>query len=527
MIQQKSIDSFTLKNFVFSLPGNTYARIDSLLSKEEQLTLIELMHQIDRHTYHSLSLLSQTEYEKFLQQPNYLDGLIQQHIPLSTEQEQFFRSVVQQQRKALLESDEYVSHLYSALCQHMNLKSSQVTLFDYIPQLDLNLEYLTLYSDFLTVHHECFPNRQIEKIKYSLEESIYCSRSPILLEKALAALTDDPDSFLLIPVTECCSSGQLHTTSYLIEKKKSHLKLTLIDKAMLLHKEILQTAPVITLRHDTPLEEQTATQKSFNPKIAIPYIFEVENNQYNRTKLTYLFSLGTTFLGRGIQFNLSMLQQKFSLIQWELKKMAACSYWGKELYTGQIYTNNCYIKAVDGGLQHVLGQPLETTHYFLDDQPALLKKIPQHSATSLTTSLAIIVNYRLEKLAYAREAAQAIEHLLKYYLQKKTKPLSNYQRYLDKKKNVAQYVAHRVPFYSKEKEIKIDSSLLLKSSEITDGIQLFGEKEIMQVKTAIDTLVAQGSCFSSYEKKTLADIKTTKTNTRLDSIQKTEPALEI
>lgn len=49
----------------------------------------------------------------------------------------------------------------------------------------------------------------------------------------------------------------------------------------------------------------------------------------------------------------------------------------------------------------------------------------------------------------------------------------------------------------------------------------------MQVKTAIDTLVAQGSCFSSYEKKTLADIKTTKTNTRLDSIQKTEPALEI
>lgn len=30
MIQQTSIDSFTLKNFVFSLPGNTYALIDSL-----------------------------------------------------------------------------------------------------------------------------------------------------------------------------------------------------------------------------------------------------------------------------------------------------------------------------------------------------------------------------------------------------------------------------------------------------------------------------------------------------------------
>lgn len=44
MIQQKSIDSFTLKNFVFSLPGNRYALIDSLLSEEEQLTLIELMH---------------------------------------------------------------------------------------------------------------------------------------------------------------------------------------------------------------------------------------------------------------------------------------------------------------------------------------------------------------------------------------------------------------------------------------------------------------------------------------------------
>ncbi|WP_062804710.1 hypothetical protein [Enterococcus pernyi] len=95
MIQQTSIDSFTLKNFVFSLPGNTYALIDSLPSKEKQLALIELMHQIDRHTYQSLSLLSQTEYEKFLQQPNYLDDLIQQYIPLSTEQEQFFRSVLQ------------------------------------------------------------------------------------------------------------------------------------------------------------------------------------------------------------------------------------------------------------------------------------------------------------------------------------------------------------------------------------------------------------------------------------------------
>lgn len=53
------------------------------------------MHQIDRHTYQSLSLLSQTEYEKFMQQPNYLDDLIQQYIPLSIEQEQFFRSVLQ------------------------------------------------------------------------------------------------------------------------------------------------------------------------------------------------------------------------------------------------------------------------------------------------------------------------------------------------------------------------------------------------------------------------------------------------
>lgn len=526
MIQQKSIDSFTLKNFVFSLPGNTYARINSLLSKEEQLTLIELIHQIDRHTYHSLSLLSQTEYEKFLQQPNYLDGLIQQHIPLSTEQEQFFRSVVQQQRKALLESDEYASHLYSALCQHMNLKSSQVTLFDYIPQLDLNLEYLTLYSDFLTVHHECFPNRQIEEIKYSLEESIYCSRSPILLEKALAALTDDPDSFLLIPVTECCSSGQLHMTTYLIEKKKSHLKLTLIDKAMLLHKEILKTAPVITLRHDTPLEEQTATQKSFNPKIAIPYIFEVENNQYNRTKLTYLFSLGTTFLGRGIQFNLSMLQQKFSLLQYELKKMATCSYWGKELYTGQIYTNNCYIKAIDGGLQHILGEAVNTTHYFVDEKPALLKKIPQHTAASLTTSLAKIIKYRLEKLAYPSQAMQEVDDLLQDYLQKKTKPHSKYQRYLDKKQNVVQYIGHRVPFYSKEKKIEIDSSFLLKSSEVTDGIQLFEEKEIIQVKKAIDTILTHNSFFSSYEKKTIADIKSTKTSAVTDLIQKTQLALE-
>lgn len=360
-----------------------------------------------------------------MQQPNYLNDLIQQHIPLSTEQEQFFRSVVQQQRKVLLESHEYASHLYSALCQHMNLKSSQVTLFDYIPQLDLNLEYLTLYIDFLTTHHECFPNRKIEKIKYLLEESIYCGRSPILLEKALSALTDDPDSFLLIPVTECCSSGQLHTNSYLIQKNKSHLKLTLIDKAMLLHKDILKTAPVITLQHTRQSEEQTGTKKSFNPKIAIPYIFEVENNQYNHTKLTYLFSLGTTFLERGMQFNLSVVQQKFCLIQCELKKIAYCSYWGKELYTGQLYTNNCYIKAVDGGLQHILGQSVDTEHYFLNEKTALLKKIPQHSATSLTTSLATIFKYRLEKLDYSSKATQAIEQLLKDYLQKKQNLILN------------------------------------------------------------------------------------------------------
>jgi len=92
---------------------------------------------------------------------------------------------------------------------------------------------------------------------------------------------------------------------------------------------------------------------------------------------------------------------------------------------------------------------------------------------------------------------------------------------------VAQYVAHPMPFYSKEKETKIDSSLLLKSSEVTDGIQLFEEKEIIQVKTTIDILLAQSSYSSSYEKKTLTNIKTIKTNTRIDPIQKTERPLEI
>lgn len=40
--------------------------------------------------------------------------------------------------------------------------------------------------------------------------------------------------------------------------------MTLIDKAMLLHKDILKTVPVITLQHNRQLEEQTGTQQSFD-----------------------------------------------------------------------------------------------------------------------------------------------------------------------------------------------------------------------------------------------------------------------
>lgn len=114
----------------------------------------------------------------------------------------------------------------------------------------------------------------------------------------------------------------------------------------------------------------------------------------------------------------------------------------------------------------------------------------------------------------------------KIIYKKKTKPHSKYQRYLDKKQNVVQYIGHRVPFYSKEKKIEIDSSFLLKSSEVTDVIQLFEEKEIIQVKKTIDTILTHNSFFSSYEKKTIADIKSTKTSAVTDLIQKTQLALE-
>lgn len=465
LLKQESVNKLEIKKLMFTFSSLERNEIIKLLSPEEQKQFIEVIFSTNYRDYIQVSKQIQEEYVKYNQSEDYVKELAEKHVSINETLVKELKKEVEKERADLVNSPEYASLLYNALCQHANYQQSTQSMSDYLTQLDLNLEYMTLYLDFLTVHADQFMEREVGALKESIQNSIYCARKPLLLEKALENLEENnKDSFLVLPVIQSLSNND-HSSSLIVHKEDGKIKVTMLDKAMHYSDKILSTVPGVDVKEVMNLGIGGLIKGLFtgsidkNLKVALPYVLEFPATREMKTHLTYIFALGTTFLGRNLQLSLSSEKQESLLIQKKLLDLAESSYWGKQLYDGQYFGQNCYIKSISTAMQHVLGDRQTTNKYLLKGKEAELRKIPGHSAKGVLISLAEIMKIRMQKLGYSSKTLLAIDELMAEYCEQKSRPRTARQKINESKQLREKYNAKKFELFEKGAHVKLDMSL--------------------------------------------------------------------
>ncbi|ROX85286.1 hypothetical protein EGW35_01625 [Enterococcus durans] len=529
LLEQDSVDKREIKRLLASLNSNERDMIIGKLSNTEYRKFIEVTLSVSFKLYAEIMKACDKEYDRFVQTPNFFDQLVANHQPLSDEEISQNILLVEKQRKKLVEGQDYAFLLYEGLCQHANLKASQTTILDYLDRLDLNLEFMTLYLDFLTIYTDSFIDRDVEKIKNSIKNSIYCGRSSYLLEQSIANLEkNNPDSFLVLPIIQAPSSEGAHNSVIVLKNKENVLELTMLDKGMHYSQELYQSVPTIVVKEQANSGFMSYLKSFFggsnnpNIKAAIPYVFEVENSEAMRTRLSYLLGFGTSTIGQSIQLSVATREKKYLILEEELKKIASKSYWGREIYDVQLYTKNCYIKSVSAAMQHVLGDKQQSKTHYIQSEPAELKKIPHHSARTITVALAEIIKNRIRKLGYTQEATQTIDDLLGDYLTRKNQNYDTKGKYAETTKLIEKYAQKNEDVFEKNSQVAIDVAFIpnnyqssyLKQSKVIGQPSSFLVKELLQLSDLeeIETVKAEiQTTLASYqdkpaERRTLSDV---------------------
>ena len=533
LLSQDSVNKLELKKALLSLTSSEKNSILSQLNATEYKKFIETTLSVDYNLFVKVSTICDKEYDRFVQTPDFFDQLVANHRPLSEEEIKKNISLVEKERKKLVESSDYGYLLYDSLCQHINLKSSGTTILDYLGRLDSNLEFMTLYLDFMTLYEDSFIDRDPDKIKTSIKDSIYCARSSHLLESSIEKLEpNNPDSFLVLPIVQAPSREGAHNSTIIVKKKDNRLEVTMLDKAMHYSKELHQEVPKVSVKAQentgfmSYLKNMFEGENNPNIKAAMPHVFELESSSETITRLSYVLGFGMTPVGQSIQLSLATRENRYFLLEKELKKMSAKSYWGREIFDVQLYTKNCYIKSISSAMQYVLGDTQISEKHLVHTNPAELKKIPNHSAKTIAVSLAEIIKQRMRKLGYTEACIQTIDALMEDYVAKKDQNYASKRKYAETKKMIEKYSKTDISQFTRSAYPEVDTSLTatnysskyLNLSVLTSSsdhskpkitFQLCGLEEVETVKSAIQETLTKNQERGT-ERKSLSELATVK-----------------
>lgn len=473
MIDEEPVKRLHFMEIIAPLKSTEKMILLSHLNLVQQKKFIETVFSLDYSAYQELIFNTRTEYAIFkINGKEYFNEKVKNHVSLTTEKEMELIEKVNESRRILLEKEDYGSLLCDAFCQHANLKNSSSTILDSLSNLDFNLEHMTLYLDFLSIHTEKFSSRNVEDIKMSIKNSIYVSREGMLLEKFLMELKNNSDdSFLIIPITQRLLSGSFHTSTIIIRKVEDKIILTSLDKAMHYRYELLPQIPKVEKRNYGKLTtrlknffNKSATQTEENYKVAIPLVMEVNNTPENRVRLTHYLNFGTSYFGKAIQSYQTNETKDFLIVQKEILKISDKVYWTPEIYDPQMYLDNCFIKSVSAAFQHVLGNSYVAMDYFAGKKNQVtVKKIPGFSAADITISLAEICKYRMSKIGYSRESNDYVDKILNLYLSGKETHKNRIKKREAVREIAKKISEEKIPIFTREyvPNIKIESDLFV------------------------------------------------------------------
>lgn len=474
LLSSDNINRMQLMQLITPLSNEEQISMMSSFTPEQYKIFIETIFSLEFNQYQYLMSKAQMEYDIYITDPRgYLNEKVKRYKELTEEEKIELINKVDQSRNRLLIREEYGSLMCDALLQHTNLKHSNSTILDSIGVIDFNLEFMSLYIDFLSVNEDMFMERDISELKNSIKKSIYGSSESMLLASYLNELKNgNADSFLVIPIVQSLPSGGIHTSSILIKKEDEKFVISYLDKAMYYDFSLTNGAPKVDRKTDSNFSSRIknifySNQSEKNYKIAVPLMMEFENSTENRARLMYIIDLATSYNGRSIQMNIKSEKNEHLLVQKELINASNWCYWGKEIYDAQMYVKNCYIKCIGASMQQVLGDSFIDLDYQVNQGEAIVKKIPGNSAKTVSINLAELMKYRLIKMGYHKEVTDYIDKIIHLYLKEKEKA----RKPLEKRAAAIQLANkindERIPLFKKEKEINFKSQLI---PNLKDGL---------------------------------------------------------
>lgn len=329
---------------------------------------------------------------------------------------QTLKLLAQTKRKDFLNSNDYASIMTDMMLQILNLKDNSWGHQDLV-HYKFNVELISLYKDYITLHESDFKDRNSLILKKSLENSIYSTLEPRLLQDEIQNLiTNEEDSFLVIPLSvfQYDSSKNewiSHEVGSIIRKRSDQIEVEIIDKSGLFIPSRVKKADYVwSQKHEnTP------------PKIITDYHYFVSLDKI--PELSDLLSLGISNLKtqkeRVLLVPFTHELPNFSnsnIIDYFFTKLSTIS--SKEHYGNKISSyqalGNCFSKELDATLKVALGK-IQTSSYLsplsmdrLNSYTSLSEyKLPNIKSTStIYASLIAILMDRLESLNFVKDEYQ-------------------------------------------------------------------------------------------------------------------------
>jgi hypothetical protein len=301
-------------------------------------------------------------------------------------------SDVNQMRKDYLRSEEYAKQLYDISAQNLNLKGNHIKT-ETIPGTDAVLEYMSLYQKVLDIHPEAFKGRDTQKIKKSLQRSIYSSAQSVLSKNFIHQLIPNhPDSFLIFPIGFSYRDKENklieHGGTFIVRKKDSKIIVETLDKAAM--RAFYPDKEAISLRLPDKVSHSYKNQEStFN------YTYEIKDTKENIFALTEALRIGRVHLHKGEEKNIG-LYAPYNRIS----KIAEKEYYTNHIAKGQYVQNNCMIKNLTGALQYLFGTPRETTYKLADGTKAVKMKYDGLTKEQINSTMQIVMIDHLKKLGH-------------------------------------------------------------------------------------------------------------------------------
>lgn len=143
------------------------------------------------------------------------------------------KSLAITKRTEFLNSEQYGTSLIQLFVQLLNLMENNSSLSEY-HFYKPNIELFSLYQDYLTLNEAKYQASDVSMLKRSLENSLYASIEPNLLEIEIYELKPNKkESFLVLPLTiifyDCSDNWLVHEVGCILRRAEDFIYLEIID----------------------------------------------------------------------------------------------------------------------------------------------------------------------------------------------------------------------------------------------------------------------------------------------------------